>query len=253
MPVILNEVARKIVPLCCHTWVRHHVRPWLHYGRGVRCVCCGGRFRAFLPLRSPGVFRANVRCPRCESRERHRLLWLYLQARTNLFTEHLRLLHVAPEEAIARPLAALPNLTYVTADRYRGRPMVKLDLTQLPFPDDAFDAILCYQVLQCVSDDRQAMRELRRVLRPDGWALLQSHTDSDREQTLEAPESMTAEERNRILGSSHSLRVYGRDYRDRLEAAGFHVTLDGYVRHLPEEQIRTNGLDPVEDIFRCTK
>ena len=107
-------------------------------------------------------------CPRCMSNARERLVYLYLKSRSSIFTESLRVLHVAPEANLARVLRKQPNLRYTSADLYEEHVMARLDIMSLPFRDDTFDAVICNHVLEHVSDDRVAMAELLRILKP-GW------------------------------------------------------------------------------------
>lgn len=217
----------------------------------VVCPCCEGHFKEFLPL---GVHpRLNAKCPECDLLERHRLLWLYLKERTNFFTDNLKVLHIGPMPWLQEKFCTLPNLDYVSGDIVPGKAMVQMDITDIKLPDNQFDCILCYHVLEHVTDDQKAMRELFRVLKPGGWAILQSPIDYTRKETFEDPSVTSPEERERLFGQSDHLRMYGRDYKERLEKAGFVVKVDDYVKKLPNRLIKKYGLDNTEDICFCTK
>src|SRR4051812_14142215 len=168
------------------------VRSLPYLGTAVHCPCCGGSFRGWLPA---GRHQRARRCPRCRSVERHRLLWLFMQQRTNLLRDRLRVLHFAPEFALSRRLAKLPNIEYITADLFSPQAMLKVDITDIPFKDNSMDVILTTHVLEHIPDDALAMRELARVLRPSGWAILQSPMWPDRETTYEDPTITTPEGR----------------------------------------------------------
>ena len=144
------------------------LRPLIWRGDRVECPCCGGRFERFLPYWN----RDFCRCPRCDSHERHRALWLYLRDRADLAGT---LLHLAPEAAIARHLRDRPGVDYVSADLDSPLAMLHFDIQDIPFRDGTFDAVLCGHVLTEVPDDRKAMREMARVLRPGGRLLLVDH------------------------------------------------------------------------------
>jgi len=232
-------------------WCRSAVWKLRLFGFAVYCPCCGSHFRKFVPT---GVqARPNARCPRCNSVERHRLLWLYLQNRTGFFSDGLKVLHVAPEPFFQKTFKAMPNLDYTSADIESPLAMVKMDIMDIPYEDGLFDVILCYHVLEHVADDRRAMREFLRVLKPGGWAILQVPMDHTREETFEDPTVTSPEERERVFGQSDHVRVYGRDYKERLEEAGWRVTVDGYVRELEPAMIKKYGLATDQDIYLCSK
>jgi len=193
-------------------------------------------------------------CPKCRSLERHRLLWLYLTRATDLFSSgYRRVLHIGPEPVLEQRLRSAPNVYYVSIDLHAPGVMCRADITRLPFHDNSLDVIICYHVLEHVMDDRRAMKGLLRVLKPGGWALLQSPVDLEREATYEDLTVDTPHERERLFGQSDHVRVYGRDYKDRLEAVGFHVKLDDYVKTLPAKLVRTFGVRSSEQIYVCTK
>jgi SAM-dependent methyltransferase len=215
------------------------------------CPCCNSSSARFLPF---GVIpRPNAMCPSCHSLERHRALWLYLHEKTNLFSEKLAVLHFAPEEAFRGALSALPNLKYFTADIDASQAMLAVDITDIPFEADRFDVILCNHVLEHVPNDRQAMAELYRVLKPGGWAILQSPVDAQRDRTFEDPTVKSPQEREQLFGQKDHVRVYGRDYTARLESAGFAVTVDDYPRRLGRERIDQCALGNELEVFLCTK
>jgi SAM-dependent methyltransferase len=201
-----------------------------------------------------GPNRPNARCPHCGARDRQRYLWLYLQCKTNLLVGRLRVLHFAPERIFEEWLGSQPNLDYVTTDLVRARAMIKADITALPFPDDSFDAILCSHVLEHVLDDRKAMRELYRVLRPGGWAVVLVPIDFGREETFEDSTIVAPAERELLFGQADHVRVYGSDFSARLEEAGFTVRVEDFRRELGEAEARRYGLRPRNpDLHLCLK
>ena len=217
----------------------------------VACPCCGGRYEKFLPFGHRQ--RPNALCPGCRSLERHRMLWLFLQTRTPILREPLSVLHIAPEEALRRPLERLANGFYVSGDLSAPDAMVRMDLTDIPFEDASFDAILCSHVLEHVPDDARAMSELFRVLVPGGWAVIQSPMDPTLATTDEDPSVVSPEERERRFGFREHVRQYGRDYVARLERAGFRVRTIPYAREHGAEAARLFGLNAQEEIFFCEK
>lgn len=252
--MLFKSLLRKIIPDRYHPLaqtVYFALRSLWYSGSRVTCPCCHGRFRKFLPY---GVRpRPNAECPRCGSLERHRLLWLYLTARTNFFKDRLKVLDIAPPPYFSRRCKTLPNLNYVDADIDSPSVAIRLDITAMPLPDNQFDCIICYHVLEHVLDDRSAMRELFRVLKPGGWAILQSPIDESRKRTFEDPSVISPEDRERIFGHSNHVRIYGLDYRKKLQDTGFIVKVDDYIKNLPDGLVKKYGLGDGENIYHCVK
>jgi SAM-dependent methyltransferase len=232
--------------------------PWAVVLRGdrVSCPCCGGRFRRFRRFRG----RGDARCPGCGSLERHRALWLFLERSSEIHSGDLRVLHLAPEPALERRLKALPNLRYLGADLHPARGQLRADVTDLPFPDASFDMILCSHLLEHVPNDRKAMSELFRVLAPAGQAILQHPIDPRRDVSAQDPSIASRRARRRAYRQRDHVRIYGRDFGDRLQRAGFEVTFrpveeiageDGTLRHrlVPDDP----DVWPGGDIYVCVK
>lgn len=229
------------------------LRALFYKGNDVFCPVCQSEFRQFITVK-PGKYRLeNEQCPRCDSWKRHRVLWLYLENCTNLFSEKLKLLHIAPEYSLSINLKKMSNINYVSADLLSPLAMEKFDLTNIPYEDNIFDAILCNHILEHIPDDHKAMQELLRVLKPKGWAILQVPIDSSREQTFEDPNITSPQDRERFYWQYDHVRLYGLDYKDKLEAAGFKVKVDSYVKTLPTELITKYQLRRKEDVYYCTK
>lgn len=223
------------------------LRPLIWRGDNVECPICGGHFERFLPYWN----RDYCRCPRCDSHERHRALWLYLQRRTDLLTAPHELLHLAPEPSIAEHLRDRPNLGYVSADLDSPLAMLHFDIQDIPFKAATFDAVLCGHVLTEVPDDRLAMREMKRVLKPGGWAIVMAAVEPDRAETYEDPSITDPEARRRAFLEPHNVRVYGTDFADRLAEADFDVEAIPFPRVLGDDDIRRYGLLPADQIYVC--
>ena len=196
----------------------------------------GKSFRKFLPYGYEKQ-RDNVLSPSTLSLERHRLLWLYLQSETDFFVKPLKMLHFAPEQAFYRRFRQQQNLDYTTTDLSSPLADVKADICQLPFEDNTFDVIFCNHVLEHIPDDTQAMRELYRVLKPGGWAVLQIPQDLSRATTFEDDSITDPKERAKIFGQYDHVRVYGRDYFDKLRSIGFEVQEVDYTQKMSKEQV----------------
>jgi methyltransferase family protein len=245
-----QAVVRALVPSARRRFALRRLRLAIYRGDRVGCPCCGGRFSRFMP----GLSHRETRvCPRCGAQERHRALWLYMRERTDLFDrERLSILHWAPEYALQRSLSALPNAAYVSADLEGDEATHHIDMTDVPFKDDAFDLIVCVHVLEHVSDDRRAMREMVRVLRPGGVAMLLVPIVLE-QPTLEDASIVTPAQRREAYWQEDHVRLYGGDFRQRLEEEGFDVTVDGWVRTLDQATLDRYGLFPLEDIYVGTK
>jgi SAM-dependent methyltransferase len=148
-------------------------------------------------------------------------------------------------------LTGVPTIDYVSGDLDSPLAMLRMDLTSMPFGAAAFDVVLCNHVLEHVLDDRAAMKELLRVLKPGGWAILQ--VPIKRERTLEDVTVSTPEERLKVFGQRDHVRIYGRDYGERLASAGFGVTVEHYTGEFDPASVNSYGLMPDEDIYLCTK
>lgn len=218
-------------------------------GNAVQCPCCTGEFRAFMPR----GHRDNATCPRCGSHERHRMLALYFKDHTNLLTAPLEVLHFAPERTITQLLSSNPALRYTTADLDGKKAMHAMDVCDIPRPDNTFDAVLCSHVLEHVPDDRKAMREILRVLKPGGFAILLVPLYRELTQTYEDPTITSPEARHQAFGQHDHVRKYGMDYHLRLADAGFIVTALPFVANLPDNLIQRHGLLPHDTIERGDK
>ena len=187
--------------------------------------------------------------------ERHRLLGLYLPERTEFLSAPVSLLHVAPETSVERVLRRNKHLDYISIDLRHAIAERRMDLTDLRFEDNEFDAIICSHVLEHIVDDTQAMRELCRVLKPTGLALILVPQDMNLETTFEDPAVTSPEDRLRVFGQGDHVRVYGRDFQGRLRDAGFTVELEIYGDRLPGSVVRRHALRPTPPtlIYRCTK
>ena len=221
----------------------------LYHGQKRFCPVCEIKSRKFLSFDR----RMDARCPHCGALERHRLVWLYLSRKTNLFSGAPRtLLHVAPEPCLAPRLKKRLGKNYLSADLNRRRAMVRMDVTAIPLPDESLDAIYCSHVLEHVPDDRKALREFQRILKHGAWAVLLVPISASR--TMEDPGIVTPRERKKAFGQEDHVRRYGPDFIDRLQEAGFSVLVGRTADLFSAEEIVTMGLTPASgDIYYCSK
>jgi predicted SAM-dependent methyltransferase len=269
MEETLKALLRPVIP----ARLRPRVKALYHAGlkvyfAGDRYICpiCGSRLRKFLPggLKLPvlkekdvvgGGYYPNILCPICGSLDRTRLLYLYLSHKTNLFQKPQKVLHFAPEKAIEDEGRRVSGADYLTADLYADNVMLKVDITNIQFPDNSFNVIICNHVLEHVTDDRKAMREIYRVLKPGGWAILQVPISLVLEKTYEDFSITTRDGREQAFGQSDHVRLYARDYKDRLEQAGFKVNIFEWTAEAENFGARQNifGLNEKETVYHVTK
>jgi len=228
----------KIKPVLGRIYARSKLEVKALWYKGTRRTCCFCNRQAstFLPagfdvevLRKyhvvGGGFRDEAKCPYCFSLDRVRLLDLFLEHCTNVSSEAVSVLHIAPEYHVVPRLKSVLKDRYITGDLAAGAADSVVDVTAIPFPDASFDAVICNHVLEHVPDDGLAMRELFRVLKSGGWAVLQVPSSNELPATLEDPTLEDEEERLKKFGQRDHIRLYGRDYLDRLKTAGFQATL----------------------------
>jgi SAM-dependent methyltransferase len=217
------------------------VKRMLHAGTERHCVVCSSDVKAFLPQGYGypmlealkvvgGMSRPDDECPVCRSNSRTRLVWLYVAHHSDLLAKPGRFLHVAPEPGLADIFAANARIDYVPADldrsRYRHLPNLHtFDLQQAPFEKATFDWVICNHVLEHIPDDRRAMREICRILKPGGRAILQVPISLVRETTDEDATVTSEMARIARFGQRDHVRLYARDYYVRLREAGFDVEL----------------------------
>jgi SAM-dependent methyltransferase len=223
-------------------------------------ICETGRFE-FQPFGKPQP--RNAVCPNCYSLEGHRLIWKYLNEKTNLFSgkQKEKLSHFAPEHCFQKNFSKRREIEYFPCDfspelydcKDAVNPVLKVDIINIPFPEESFDVILCSHVLEDIPDDARAMSELFRVLRKGGWAILQVPIDYKREKTYEDFSIVSPEAREIAFGQNDHVRWDGRDYKERLAKAGFVVTEDEFVKTFSSKEIFRYGFSSSELIYFCQK
>jgi SAM-dependent methyltransferase len=227
--------------------------PILLKGRNVECPICKNQFKRFLSYGSKKAQRPNVLCPYCLSLERHRLLWLYLNQKTNFFTAPLKVLHIAPEQCFYHRFKRLKNIEYVTGDLESPLAQHHFDLHDIPFDDHSFEVVLCNHVMEHVEDYHQCMTELHRVMKPGGWAIMQVPIDHSNEKTYEDMNITSPAEREEHFWQKDHLRLFGRDYPKKLEEAGFKVRCDEFAADMDKELSEKFRLQQKEIIYFAQK
>ncbi len=230
------------------------IAPLLYYGNKFEDPISGKTYRKFLPYGyTKSVSRQNALCPGSLSLERHRLLWLYLKEKTNFFTANHKLLHIAPEQCFYKLFKAMPNLNYVTGDYNSPIADYHFDLHKAPFDDNSFDVIFCHHVLEHVEDADQCLRELYRMMKPGGFGIFQIPQDVNRYLTYEDKTITTEKEREIHFWQKDHVRLFGLDYKDKLIAAGFNVTVEDYTKQITPQLVERYGLPKDELLYICRK
>lgn len=248
-------------------WYQIFLGLWFR-GKKYECPFCGHSFRKMMKGGEDhqviyqkqiigGGIRENIQCPRCFSKDRDRLVYIYLTKKMELLSSGPRVLHIAPEGALRAWLKKIKTIKYLMGDKYQSgytdyyysRDVGYADVTNLQYPDNEFDLIICNHVLEHVVDDEKAMAELYRVLNPGGTAILQVPISYAIPVTEEDSSVTSPEERIRLYGQFDHVRIYGPDYPQRLEKAGFRVTHFNPFSEGLEDIAKRYSLNPNEDLF----
>ena len=240
----MKKYLRKLIPYNLIHLIRKTkgaIEAFIYRGNNFECPFCKNKFRKLkdggesLPFFKDhkiigGGRRINMLCPYCLSTDRDRLIYFYLITRKEFLKKQLTLLHVSPESSVKSFLAKFPNINYYSGDkfeeRYQGfyydKTTLNLDLTNLQFPNDNFDIIICNHVLEHIKEEKKALFEIKRVLKYNGWAILQVPIANKNKNTIEY-QNLSSKKRESIYGQDDHMRLYGLDYADRLRSNGFIV------------------------------
>ena len=199
------------------------------------CHACNSRVPFFVPhphfllrqklqkhLQIVGSDLFNYMCPACHSHDRERHLFIFFR-KSNLLNEFkgARILHFAPEKHFSALINSLKPETYIQGDLHPSSTMERVDIQNIQYNDGVFDLVIANHVLEHVDDDSAALREVHRVLRHGGKALLQTPFSSLLEKTIDDPGIKTDYLRTVINGQADHLRLYGRDIFEKVESFGF--------------------------------
>lgn len=218
-----------------------------YLGNKVECPICGKHYRKFLPY-GYVISRENALCPNCLSLERHRLLWLYLKGKTNLFKEEISFLHIAPELCFIPRFRKQDNIKYTTADLESPWADIHLNIENMPIEDNSYDALMANHILEHVDNLDKALSEIRRVLKPGGWAILISPINPNRETTYSDPSITNPIEREKHFGQKDHVREFGKDYADVLRGSGLEIIEDRFIENLDKEILKRYALADIENL-----
>lgn len=222
------------------------------------CPVCKSKFSAFLPFgkgfwpNAVGIgFRPHAKCPNCHALDRHRKIWLLMQ-QLDWYRKGMRVLHFAPELIFYKLFSSFKDIDYWPVDLNPKNRKIKkvVDITDIPFEDNSFDLIMCTHVLEHIPDEKKAMSELYRVLKPKTGIAILNVPIFYIPVTFEEPEYNTPELRKKYYGQHDHVRAYGLDYPQRLGAAGFSVQL---FEDIDDKDLKRYGVNKNEKIFWCRK
>jgi SAM-dependent methyltransferase len=238
----------------------------INRGTIYRCPICGykckrfkymgGDFPILTKLEVIGSGRRRARCFRCDSTDRERLLYLYLKDYIHLFTgdKSYRILHIAPEKSLQRAISSSKTKhQYICGDLFAPgynypENVINLSVTDIPFKDNWFDIILCSHVLEHVRDDKLALQEIFRVLKPKGLAILQVPISKNSNTTPPYNGELTPKLAEELFGQKDHVRIYGQDYPKILTSCGFSVECLNISRNYIQA-----GVVEDETLYLCKK
>jgi SAM-dependent methyltransferase len=216
------------------------------FGRHPReCPICGYRGRFAYAGVQPVV--PDSLCPGCRSIGRHRQHKLLLDRHPE-WLDGKDLLHISAEPCFVEEYRRRAR-SYVMGDYFPVEGEVAVDIQKMTFADRSFDLVICHNVIEHVPDDRAALAELFRVLRPGGVALLSAPLVDSWQETYENAAVQSPKDRDLHFGQYDHFRIYGRDLYDRIRAAGFDISTD--VAREPE--VARYALERGETIFISTR
>lgn len=232
------------------------------------CLVCKRDIPAFLPyrkgsrglspiLRDLGLVGSDLdrfRCPRCGSTDRERHLVAYLGAHPIDLLSDKKILHFAPEAHVRELVVRHQPSEYVQADLFPTCPSIlRMDLTALQTETDYFDLIIANHVLEHVADDALALSEIRRTLRPGGYAILQTPFSPCLPTTLEITAVRSPDARLQLYGQEDHVRLYGSDIITRFEASGLISCIQKHQDVLSEMEPSHYGVNADEPLFLFVK
>ena len=245
--------------------IRQPLELFLHRGDRYLCPFClyssrdlcliGYDFPVLTEKQVIGAGRRPGGCHKCASSDRERLIYIYLREKMKFFSadKAKRILHFAPEEKLSKKIADFGFTDYVCGDLFAegyryAKHVQNINVLDIPYQDNSFDLIICNHVLEHIPADLLAMKELRRVLKKGGQAILLVPISKNSAKTFEDFSVTDPQQREIVFGQFDHLRIYGQDYAARLEESGFRVT-----RTNISKEFMNYGLNADEDIFIGTK
>lgn len=264
----IKGFVRELLPYKCRKNLQaayFAISSYKYFGDAYECPFCNKTYSKFLPYGNRnkvfiekqiiGGYRENCICPRCHSTDRERLIYLYLKENTQIFGHRCKVLHIAPERNLRKVFKKEKYMAYFTGDLYPElyHADAKIDLTDIDFEDNSFDYIIANHVLEHIPEDIKAIKEVFRVLKPNGLAILQVPISHILNETYEDRNITSWNDRENAYGQGDHVRLYGLDYPSRLQDIGFHIEKYNWVSQKGKELTCKLGLIALEDVYACKK
>jgi len=251
---------RKLAPYLLAAWIP---------GGSKQCVICGNRVWRFMPFRqgtksvAPLMLALEIvgsdinhfECPRCGAHDRERHLLLYLQS-SGLFDKirEWSVVHFAPENRLSQHIAAEKPKRYIRCDLYpTSTDIMRIDMQSMPFEAETFDLLLANHVLEHVNALDLALAEIYRVLKPGGYAILQTPYSNKLHNTWEDAGIDSPQARLQAFGQEDHVRLFGRDIFDRIAKVGLEPCVQSHQILLANRDADYFGINPLEPFFLFRK
>lgn len=228
-----------------------------------KCEFCKNSFQYFIPWPDNVDFlqadyeiwnKNTAICPFCFSMDRERMYRLYMEKETDLLVSANSVLHISSEQSMRKWLINNHNIHYVGGNITTEDGMRQIDITSIDYPDEMFDAVVCSYVLERVPNDLQALKELYRVMKKDGWGIFQVPISLSLQNTKEDPTIVSPQHRFRAFGQKDHVRLYARgDYVKKLQSVGFTVKPIQLSQRFRDQDIMKYGLSPKDVLYIVTK
>jgi len=243
---------------------RENIWKLQHPGNDFYCPYCKNEYGKLIPYINPYEISAKAdiisgqsisayACPHCLSNDRERALYFFINKKDD-FLSNKKILHFAPEKNLYSFLSSANSAEYVCADldpknyAHLSNEIEKIDITDIAYPDESFDIVICNHVLEHIPDDIRAMKEIFRVLKKSGTAILMVPIGAKLDDTYEDPTKTTEEERSVSFGQYDHVRIYAeKNYIERLRSSGFQV--DAHALDIDAEKTAKYGLNSREKIY----
>jgi predicted SAM-dependent methyltransferase len=245
--------------------ILHNLRVIYYKGKKFTCPICNYQASQFLAYGTdneavkkyniiPMGYRKYAICPKCYSKDRERLIYLFIQSllKKNLIGYNSKIIHFAPEKSIEKNLFRKKFSNYITADIFGNNVDFNLDLQNLSFTQSNFDLVICNHVLEHIDDDTKALENIFNLLSPYGLAILQVPFSKKIKKDFKIDNVDSNEDRLKFYGQEDHVRIYSEiEYVEKLKKAGFKVEIDdmkNYKTHKP-----SYGLNYLENVFFLKK